>query len=96
MKNEYKTYKNFTKKIVCIVVVIVVIIGVLNYVINPFNIFNNNLIGSKMLKPKAKMQERYTKFIALKLDKRDIDGIFTGTSRVDLALSKDYYKHINI
>ena len=94
MKNEYKIYKKFTKKIVCIVVVIVVIIGVLNYVINPFNIFNNNLIGSKMLKPKAKMQERYTKFIALKLDNRNIDGVFTGTSRVDLALSKDYYKQL--
>ncbi len=94
MKNEYKIYKKFTKKIVCIVVVIVVIIGVLNYVINPFNIFNNNLIGSKMLKPKAKMQERYTKFIAFKLDKREIDAVFTGTSRVDLALSKDYYKQL--
>ncbi len=94
MKLEYKIYKKFNKKIVGIIAVIIVIIGILNYVINPFNIFNNNLIGSKMLKPKAKMQERYTKFISFKLDKREIDGVFTGTSRVDLSLSKDYYKQL--
>ena len=94
MISEYKLYKNFNKKIIKIIIICILLTGVINYIVNPYNIFTSKITQNKLLKPKMKLQERYTKFMALKMDKRQIDTVFVGSSRVDWALSKEYYKQI--
>lgn len=71
-----------------------VIITILNYIVDPYNIFDNRVFGNKLLKPEAKVQERVTKIIGLKLCKKKIETIFLGTSRVDLGINADYYKKL--
>lgn len=91
---KINSYKKFNIKLFKIFVTLILFIGLLNYIVNPYNIFDNKFFCNLFLKPEAKVQERYTKFIALKLDKRKIDTVFLGTSRADLALSKIYYKKL--
>ncbi len=94
MKLNYKNYKKFNTKFLKILLIIIFVLCAVNYAVNPYNIFNNNWFHINLLKPEAKIQERYTKFIGLKLDRRKLDAIFLGTSRADLALNKYYYKEI--
>lgn len=48
----------------------------------------------KLMKPEAKIQERYTKFIGLKFDKRKVDTVFISSSRPDWALNKNYFYNV--
>lgn len=91
---DLKSYKKFNKIILISVLLFLILISTLNFVVNPYNIFNHTFISKKLLKPEAKVQERYTKIIQMKLDKRDIDTVFIGTSRCDWAINKDYFKKI--
>ena len=93
MKKSYG-YKEFNFSLLKILIIIFFVLGTINYIVNPYNIFDNRYLKFSFLKPEAKIQERYTKFIALKLDKRQINTIFMGTSRADLALNKYYYEKI--
>ena len=67
------------------------LVSIFNYFVNPYNIFSVSACKLTYLKPEAKLQERLTKFISLKLDKRKIDTVFLGTSRADYAIDRIYY-----
>ncbi len=86
--------KNYNIKFFTIFLILVFCIIGLNYIVNPYNIFNNSYLPFELLKPEATIQERYTKFIALKLNRKQIDTVFLGTSRVDYAFQKKYYNQI--
>lgn len=91
----FKDYRRFNRNIIIPLLTVMLILAGLNYTIDPYNVFHTPLIkGLSVLKPDAKRQERLTKIAAFKLDKRKINAIFVGTSKVDWAFNKDYYKKI--
>ena len=69
-------------------------VGIFNYFVNPYNIFQVPSCKYTYLKPEAKLQERVTKFIGFKFDKREINSVFLGTSRADYSIDRDYFKEI--
>ncbi len=83
--------KNYNKKLLISLFSFLLAASGLNYIVNPYNIFSQHFFKN-LLKPEAKVQERLTKPIGLKIDKRKISAVFMGTSRADLALNKDDYK----
>ena len=85
--------ENYNKKLILSIFLTLVSISLLNYIVNPYNIFQQHFFKN-LLKPEAKVQERLTKPIGLKIDKRKINAVFFGTSRADLAINKDDYKNI--
>ena len=87
-------YKNYNKILLKITLPLLIFIIVLNYLVNPYNIFKQRIFPKTLLKPEAKIQERVTKPIGLKIDSRKIDAVFFGTSRADLGLDKEHYKEI--
>lgn len=90
-----KEYKKFNRMLVVSLIVTMAFLAAFNYTIDPYNVFQTPLIkGISILKPDAKRQERLTKITAFKLDKRKIDAIFIGTSKVDWAFDKNYYKKV--
>lgn len=90
-KNKYKKY---LLKLFLALFCVLFATGILNFFVNPYNIFQVPTCKLTYLKPEAKLQERLTKFIGLKFDKRKIDTVFLGTSRADYAIDKDYYKQL--
>ena len=84
--------KNYNKKLFLSLFFTLFFIMNLNYFVNPYNIFKQRILKTTLLKPEAKVQERYTKPIGLKIDSRKIPAIFIGTSRVDLAINTSDYK----
>lgn len=91
----FKDYKRFNRNIILSLLIVMLVLACLNYIIDPYNVFHTPLIkGINVLKPDAKRQERMTKIAAFKLDKRKIDAIFVGTSKVDWAFDRNYYKKI--
>ena len=84
--------KTYNKKLFLSLFLTLFFIICLNYFINPYNIFKQRIFDKTMLKPEAKVQERYTKPIGLKINSEKIPAIFIGTSRVDLAINKNDYK----
>ena len=87
-----KQYKKYTKLFSFTFVFLLAVVVCLNYFINPYNIFKQRFLVQSLLKPEAKIQERLTKPIGLKIDKRKIDAVFMGSSRVDLGINKNDYK----
>lgn len=87
-------YKKYNKYLLVISISIILGIILLNYLVNPYNIFKQRIFPETLLKPEAKIQERVTKPIGLKIDNRKIDAVFFGTSRADLGLDKNHYKEI--
>ena len=87
-------YKNYNNQFFKTFLILISAIICLNYFINPYNIFDNSYLPFAFLKPEATIQERYTKFIALKLNRKKLDTVFLGTSRVDYALQKKHYTAI--
>lgn len=85
-------YKNFNQKTIISISLFIVTVLSINYFINPFNIFDHKLLPETFFKADAKIQERLTKPIGFKFDKRKIDSIFIGSSRVDLCIDKNDYK----
>lgn len=88
---DFKKYnKVFFKTIIALLGVFVA----LNYLVNPYNIFKQRVFPNHLLKPEAKLQERTTKPIGMKIDSRKIDSVFVGTSRVDYALDRAHFRKI--
>ena len=85
--------ENYNKKLILSVFLTLLSVSLLNYIVNPYNIFEQRFFKN-LLKPEAKVQERLTKPIGLKFDKRKISAVFFGTSRTDLAINKDDYKEL--
>lgn len=89
-----KKYIKSNKRILIIFICILTIIAIFNVIMDPYNVFMSPDLGFNTLKPEAKRQERLTKVIGLKLDKRKLDSIFIGTSRVDWSINKQHYKEL--
>lgn len=85
-------YKIFNQKTIISISLFIVTVLSINYFINPFNIFEQILFPKTFLKSDSKLQERLTKPIGFKIDKRKTDAIFIGSSRVDLCIDKNDYK----
>lgn len=85
--------ENYNKKLILSIFLTLISVSLLNYIVNPYNIFEQHFF-KRLLKPEAKVQERLTKPIGLKMDKRKISAVFFGTSRTDLAINKDDYKEL--
>ena len=67
-------FKNYNKKLLITLFSILAFIVMLNYLVNPYNIFQQRIFKTTLLKPEAKIQERVTKPIGLKINKRKIDA----------------------
>ena len=85
-------YKKFNTVLLSTVLCIITILGVFNFIVDPYNVFNSHLYKFNVLKPEAKRQERLTKIIGYKLNRQKIDTVFVGTSKVDWAFDKNYYR----
>lgn len=88
------TYRNFYRRILITVISILLIITVFNVLIDPYIIFHTPTTKFSNVKPEAKRQERMTKITEFKLDKRKIDTVFIGTSRVDWTFDTNYFNKI--
>lgn len=84
-------YIKFNKIILISLICVLTIIALFNIVIDPYNVFMSPDLGFNSLKPEAKRQERLTKIIGLKLDKKKIDAVFIGSSRVDWSINAQNY-----
>ena len=89
-----KEYKKYNQIIFKCLISILVFIAVLNYFINPYNIFTQHIFKRTLLKPEAKVQERLTKPLALKFKQEKINTIFVGTSRSDYSITPQYYTNL--
>ena len=87
-------YKIYNYKLLGIFIILLASIMLLNYLVNPFNIFKQRIFKNSLLKPEVTLQERLTKPIALKIDREKIDTVFIGTSRVDLGLNTSDYEKL--
>ena len=87
-------YRSFYKRILITTISILLLVSIFNIVIDPYIVFHSPVLKISNLKPEAKRQERMTKITEFKLDKRKIDTVFIGTSRVDWTFDKDYFKKI--
>lgn len=85
-------YRSFYKRILITTISILLLVSIFNIVIDPYIVFHSPILKISNLKPEAKRQERMTKITEFKLDKRKIDTVFIGTSRVDWVFDKDYFK----
>ena len=89
-------YKKFNKLIFIITLATVFLVSIINFIIDPFDIFKVykservNLFKSCISK-----QERMTKIPALKLYKDKIDIIFVGSSKIDWWLNPYYSSKIS-
>jgi len=93
-KISAKEYKKYTRRILISLFTVLTIIATFNIIMDPYNVFGTPDFGFNSLKPDAKRQERLTKIIGLKMDKRKLDAVFVGTSRTDWPISKADYKNI--
>ena len=87
-------YRKFNRRILITLICVLTIVAIFNFVMDPYNVFMSPDLGFNSLKPDAKRQERLTKIIGLKLDKRKLDSVFIGTSRVDWPVNKQHYKEV--
>ncbi|MBO5947884.1 hypothetical protein J6Q66_03505 [bacterium] len=88
-------YKKYNQKFLKILLGSLCFLGLFNAIIDPFNVFDViKLHKFNFYKPEIKRQERFTKYINLKLKKR-VDTIFCGSSRTSWALPPDYYEKIS-
>lgn len=94
MKEDKKKYIKFNLIFLFTVVCLLTIIGFINVAVNPYNIFSTPVNKFTRYKPEAKLQERITKIIGFKLDKRKVNTVFLGNSRVDYAIDRDYFEKV--
>lgn len=87
-------YRKFNKRILITVICILIVVSIFNIVIDPYIVFHTPATKISDLKPEAKRQERLTKITEFKLDRRKIDSVFIGTSRVDWIFDSDYFYKI--
>lgn len=87
-------YRKFNITLVVSLLCVLFVIALINLLINPYNIFRVPTCKINYLKPESKTQERITKLIGLKFDKRKYDTVFLGSTRVDMAIAKDYFNKL--
>lgn len=87
-----KNYKNFNKKLLLTLLSLLVGLAFFNFIVDPFDIFKTVSINHfNALKPDKNRQQRVTKIVELKLDKKPVDAIFMGSSRVDKSIDASYF-----
>lgn len=89
---DKKSYKKFNICLISAFLTVLLGVAALNVAVNPYNIFP--FCGIAKYKPEAKLQERVTKLIGFKLDKRKINSVFLGNSRTDYSIDRDYFKKV--
>lgn len=87
-------YRSFYKRILITAISILLVVSVFNIIIDPYLVFHTPVTNISRLKPEAKRQERMTKITEFKLDRRKIDTVFIGTSRVDWTFDINHFKEI--
>jgi len=81
--------KKFNKRIIISVVALLSFVFLFNYFIDPFDVFHvKNRFG--YYKPFVDQNQRLSKIIELKLDKREINAIWVGSSRVGWSSNEEY------
>ena len=92
---EYKKLKFYNILIVLIILLSVIVTCVINYIVDPFLVFNViNKNGFNKIKPCLTKQERMTKVPQLKLNKDRVDIIYVGSSKTGWWLDTDYHSKI--
>lgn len=90
MKMNYKKYNYLIIKTLLIIFAAIITI---NYVINPFGVFNLPDLKINRHKSELKRQERLTKIMQLKSAKH-IDAIVLGSSREDFSINENYFNQL--
>ena len=85
-------YKSYNKKLLFSIIITFLTLITLNYLVNPFQIFNHGLKFKRY--PELKKQERLTKTIYLEQPGK-YDVLFIGTSRPDHSLDAQYYTELS-
>lgn len=92
MKNKWKSYN---RKLLFVFFGILMFIVISSIVIDPFNIFNFPKIKYfNELKPDKDRNQRITKIVGLKLEKKPLQSVFLGSSRVNSSIDETYYKKL--
>ena len=92
-KSKIKFYNCF---IVLSCVVFVAMAAVINFTVDPYNIFRTFKIKRfNIIKPCETKQERITKIPQLKLYKKQIDAIYVGSSKTNWWLNPDYHSKLS-
>lgn len=82
----------YNKKLFLTFFLILLSIAIFNFSVDAFSIFNIVKIHNfNYIKPDKDRNQRITKVVSLKLEKRNIDAVFLGSSRVNSTISEDYY-----
>lgn len=96
MSGIRKDYKKFNVRLLLTFFSVLLILAVFNIAVDPFGIFNLvNLKHFNAIKPEKNRQQRITKIVELKLEKKPVDTIFLGSSRVDKSIEPEYYYEIS-
>ncbi len=81
--------KKYNKKIIIGVLMLTLFVGVFNYFIDPFDVFHNkNRFNS--YRPFVDKNQRSSKILEFKLDKKEINAIWIGSSRVGWNSNEEY------
>lgn len=89
MNSRWKVYNT---RLICSFITILIVLISINVLVNPFEIFNIPKIKRfNFLKPDKDRNQRITKIVSLKLEKRPIEAVFLGSSRVNSTVSENYY-----
>ncbi len=74
---------------------ILALLAGLNILVDPYSIFKSPSIDKfNKQKPDAARNQRVTKVISFKLEKRPVEAVFLGSSRVNATILEDYYYKI--
>ncbi len=93
--NVRMKYKFYNKKLFTTFFSLLLFFAVFNISVDPYDIFKTPLINKfNKIKPEAGRNQRITKIISFKLEKRPVDTVFLGSSRVNSTISEDYYGKI--
>lgn len=84
--------KNYKVKIFIVFIVYLLFSAMINYIVNPYNIFPLQKNSLLKIKPTAKKHLAVSKIISFKLDSRKIDTIFIGSQKTDFSIRTNIYK----
>lgn len=88
----WKQWKIYNKRIFCSFFGLLLFLIFFNIVIDPFEIFNVPKIKKiNAIKPDKDRNQRITKMVSLKLERKPIEAVFLGSSRVNSSISEKFY-----
>ncbi len=85
-------WRKYNKKLLSIFFICIFITIFFNLLIDPYNIFNIPKIKYiNKTKTEKNRNQRITKTVGLKLETKQLESIFLGSSRVNESITEDYY-----